>query len=90
MVVVFSQLTDDEVLGEIGILILVYQDVGEQVAIVLQYVGVIPEKYIGIEQQVVEIHCPRHETALSVDTVYFVNEGPFRTSIHLDKFPVSA
>ena len=89
VVVVFSQLADNEVLGEIGILILVYQDVGEQVAIVLQHVGVIPEKYIGIEQQVVEIHCPRHETALSVDTVYFVNEGSFRTSIHLDKFPVS-
>ena len=29
VVVVFSQLADDEVLGEIGILILVYQDVGE-------------------------------------------------------------
>ena len=73
VVVVFSQLADNEVLGEIGILILVYQDVGEQVAVVLQHVGVVPEKYIGIEQQVVEIHCPRHGTALLITLIYFMD-----------------
>ena len=44
------------VLDGVGVLVLVDEDVGEAVPVVLEDVGVLPEQPDGVEQQVVEVH----------------------------------
>ena len=48
--------TDDDVLGEVGILILIHQDVVKQLLILAQHIGAVPEQDVGLQQQVVEVH----------------------------------
>jgi len=52
---VLRQLPDDVVLGEIGILVLIHEDILKLIAVSLQYIAVIAEQDIGIHQQVVEM-----------------------------------
>ena len=54
----------------------------------LQHVGVVAEQDIGVEQQVVKVHGPRHETAVAVDAVNLADERALRAGIHLDQLPV--
>ena len=49
---------DDLVLGHVGVLVLVDQDVLESLAIVLEHVGVLAEQLDDLHQQVVEVHRP--------------------------------
>ena len=51
-----SQLADDDILGKVGVLILVHQNVSELLLIFGQYIGPVTHQDIGIEQQVVKIH----------------------------------
>ena len=53
-----TELPDDEVLGEVGILILVDQDEGELLLVLVEQVGEVPEEDVGLEEQVVEVHRP--------------------------------
>ena len=46
----------DEILRVVGILVLIYEDVPEPVPVLFQRVGKVPEKDVGVYQQVVEIH----------------------------------
>lgn len=47
---------DDEVLGMVGVLILIYQDISEAVLILIQHLGEVSEKQVGVKEQVVKIH----------------------------------
>ncbi len=51
-----GQLDGQRVLHGVGVLVLVDQDVGEAVAVVLEDVGVLVEEADGVQQQVVEVH----------------------------------
>ncbi len=51
-----GQFLYNQVLGVVGVLILIHHDMAETFLIFEQRFGKIPEKHVGVEQQVVEIH----------------------------------
>ncbi len=55
-IAVRTELTDEVVLGAVGILELVHQQEGETILVELQPVGPLPEQGERVQQQVVEIH----------------------------------
>ena len=48
--------SDDLVLGGVGVLVLVDEDVLEPLLVVREHVGVLAEQQHGVHQQVVEVH----------------------------------
>ena len=56
MGMIARQLEDDAVLGEVGVLVLVHEDVLEVCSILLQHVRMVSEEQEGVEQEVVEVH----------------------------------
>ena len=52
----FAQTFHNQMLGEVGILILVHQYILEIIAIFFQHVRMIPEQQVRLQQQVIEIH----------------------------------
>ncbi len=58
VVVAAGEEQDDLVLGLVGVLELVDEDVLEPLAVVLEHVGVLAEELDDVEQQVVEVHRP--------------------------------
>ena len=57
------QLLDDEVLGKVGVLVLVDKDVLEAVLVLAEQVGKITQQDIHLEQQVVKVHGASSETS---------------------------
>ena len=57
-----AELLDDQVLGEVGVLVLVHEDVLEPVLVFVQEVGKVPKQHIHLVQQVVEVHGTGPET----------------------------
>ncbi len=57
-------------LGEVGVLILIYKNILEKLLIVSAHIGMITKKFIHVEEYVIEIH--RVGTMTSVP-IYFVN-----------------
>ena len=53
---ILHQLAGDHVLGEVGILILVDEEVVDAVLPELQYIGVLAEEDIDLQQEVIEVH----------------------------------
>ncbi len=51
-----AKLADDHVLGEVGVLVLVDQDEAKLLLVLVQEIGKIPKKNIGLEQEVIEVH----------------------------------
>ena len=51
-----AELADDEVLGEVGVLVLVDQDEGKLLLVLVEQVGEVAEQDVGLEQEVVEVH----------------------------------
>ena len=58
VVVAAGEQEDDLVLGLVGVLVLVDEDVLEALAVVLEHVGVVAEQADGVDEQVVEVHRP--------------------------------
>ena len=56
----------DVVLGQVGVLVLVHQDVLEALLVLQHHVRMVAEQDVGVEQQVVEVHGGRPEAALGV------------------------
>ena len=48
---------DDDVLRKVGILILIHQNILKQLLILGQHIGTVAQQDIGLQQQVVEVHC---------------------------------
>ena len=57
------QLLDDEVLGKVGVLVLVDKDVLEAVLVLAEQVRKITQQDIHLEQQIVKVHGARAETS---------------------------
>ena len=53
----FTQPVDDQVLRIIRILVFIHQDIKKFILIFFQHIREITKKDIGIQQEVVEIHC---------------------------------
>ena len=86
--VLLGQLFDDKVLGSVGVLVLVHQHVAEVILIELQYVGMVAEQDIGIEQQIVEVHRSRLIAAVPVALVDFTHLGALGNGIVGHQFAV--
>src|SRR5690606_9029233 len=60
------QFPHDEVLGKVGILVLINHHILEFVLILMEHFGVFAEKHVGFEQQIIKIHGARFVTALGI------------------------
>ena len=63
VVVAAGEEQDDLVLGLVGVLVLVDEDVLEALAVVLEHVGVVAQQAHRVDEQVVEVHRPGLEQA---------------------------
>ena len=81
----FHQLIDDKMLGKIGILILIDQNIPELILIKLQHIGVVSEKDIGIKQQIIEIHRPSTGTTTPINLIYVAYQRTLRSHIGFDQ-----
>ena len=61
-----SQLRNDAVLGKVGVLILVDEDITEAGSVFLADVFVVAEQEVGVKQQVVEVHGIGHFATLHI------------------------
>ena len=67
---VLGQQDGELVLGQVGVLVLVDQDVLEALLVAAQHVGVLAEQLDGLHQQVVEVHRPGAQQASLVLAVH--------------------
>ena len=74
------QLLDDEVLREVGVLILVHHDVLEALLVLQQHVGEVAQQDVHVEQQVVEVHRVAVVQALVIHLV----DGAYGGSLGVD------
>ena len=86
MRLLFAQAFHDEVLGEVRILVLVDQHIAEGILVACQYLRMVAEKDIRLEQQIVEIHGAGLEAAVLVPFVNLPQLRHFAPDIALDKF----
>ena len=70
------ELLDDEVLGEVGVLVLVHQDVRELVLVLQKQIGEIPQQHVHLEQEVVEVHGLRPKTPVLISAVNLRDARP--------------
>ena len=63
------------VLGVVGILILINQNVFERCTVTFQHIRMVTEKYERIEQQVIKIHCVTLAAALLIALVNLAHHG---------------
>ena len=72
---------DDDVLGVVGVLILVHQNIFELLLIARQHVGGVAQQDVGLQQQVVEIHRAVALAALAIDVVDVAEFGNLRLTV---------
>ena len=70
------ELLNDQVLSEVGVLVLVYQNVREFVLVLQEQIGKIPQQDVHLEQKVVEVHGLRSEAAVLISAVNLRNARP--------------
>ena len=71
------ELKHDGMLGKVGVLVLVHENVLEHLLVFLKDVGAVTKQDVGIEQQVIKIHRTRYAAALPVS---LINKVGVRTS----------
>lgn len=77
----FREAADDDVLGIVGVLILVHEDVAELLLVAGQHVGAVPQQDVGLQEQVVEIHRSVAAAALAVGVVYRPELGNLQPAV---------
>ena len=75
------QAADDDVLGVVGVLVLVHQDVFEQLLVARQHVRGVAQQDVGLQEQVVEVHRAVALAALAVDIVDIAELGDLRLPV---------
>ena len=75
------QAADDDVLGVVGVLVLVHQDVFEQLLVARQHVRGVAQQDVGLQKQVVEVHRTVALAALAVDIVDIAELGDLRLPV---------
>ena len=89
MVVVLGKLSDDEMLSEVGVLILINKDILKSLLILLEYVGVVAKQNVGIYQQVVEVHCSGNLAAVAISLVNLGGERPLEPGVLVKQLAVA-
>ena len=84
----FAKFLDNQMLGEVCILILVHQDILEALAIFRQHVGMVAEEDVCLEEQIVEVHGPRLQAAVLVARVNVPEQGDLGMDIALHQLLV--
>ena len=69
MLMIFCQLQHNAVLGIVGILIFIYQNVAKLLLITCQYFGMISEKNKSIKEQIIKIHGIRLPATIPITMV---------------------
>src|SRR5690606_30767930 len=75
------QTLDNQVLREIGVLVLVHHNVPEFMLVLMKGLGMVPEQDVGFEQQVVEIHGACLVTAVNISLVNLTQPFPARRDV---------
>jgi hypothetical protein len=88
MMMLFAEAEDDGMLGVVGVLILVDEDVLESLAILVKDGGMIPKEEIGLEEQIVEIHHSGLATPELITGIEVANERDPAVDIVLPGFAV--
>ncbi|CRH69242.1 Uncharacterised protein [Chlamydia trachomatis] len=68
------ELFHNEILGKIGVLVLVDEHIAKLLLIALQHVGVVAQQQVGVKQQVVKVHGSRNATTLAIAGIDFCRE----------------
>ena len=85
-----GELLDDEVLGIISVLVLIYHDVGEARCYALQGLGIVPQEDVHIDQDIVKVHDSRLPEILLVALVHIHDARLLGIGVGLDGSPVGA
>ena len=72
-----SELQYNHVLGEIGVLILVDKHILKEIAIAVEYIGIVAQQNIHKQQNVVEIHSACYTASSAISAIDFVGFGAF-------------
>ena len=83
-----TKLLHDLMLGKVGILILIHQNVAEEGTIASPHIGMVTKKQVGLQQQIVKVHRTRLPTTLLVTLVNLPNEWHPTLHIALYQLPV--
>ncbi len=75
------QAPDDDILGVVGILVLVDQNILELLLVTGQHVGAVAQQDVGLQQQVVEIHGAVALATLAIGVVDIAELGNLRLTI---------
>ena len=84
----FAQTLHDQMLCKVRILILVHQHKLEKAPVFLQYVRMIAEEDVRLQQQIVEIHRPRLLATVLIPLIYLTQQRDFRIYIMLHQLLV--
>ena len=79
-----GDLCHDHMLCEIGVLILVDENVAEKLPVVAQHIGIVAQQDVGIVEQVIEIHRTACDTAVTVGTVDSIHLRALGTVVGLN------
>ena len=80
---VLGQFFHNEILCKIGILILIHQNELEAAAYPLQSIWKVSEKYIGVEKDIIKIHCSGQFAFLGIKGIDLMNTRLFGCRIIL-------
>ena len=73
-------------LGEVGVLILIYEDISEELLIVAADVGVVAQQYVHIVEDIVEVHGVGCPTAFAIGLVDDAEHGTLAAAIFFGIF----
>ena len=79
---------DDFILREIGVLVLIDQDIPEAMLVFVEDLGVALQQFVGLEKQIIEIHGTRLETTQGVGFVEAVHIAAAVRQVFADQVAV--
>lgn len=77
VLVFFRQLEHNAVLGKVGVLILIHQDIAKLRLIAGKHIRMVAEKQESIEQQIIEVHSIRLSATFPIAAVNIAQGGHF-------------
>ena len=88
-VVFLAQLIHDQVLREVGVLVLVNKDILEKVLIPLQHIGVVAQQDVGVIQQIVKVHRSGDVASFAVGLVDVRRLGAHGIAVGIDEILIA-
>ena len=84
-----AQLMHDEMLREVGVLILVNKDIAEKLLVLFEYVRMVAQHQVGVKQQVIKVHRPGDAATLPIGPVDVYNLGTHGIAVGVNQVLVS-